>query len=79
MTIASGIHAGGTYTEAVLANHDSGMVPTGVQALTTRHDLSVGIGQAVSMGSGHSLPVACGHELTTRLNAGRRRWPSMSD
>ncbi len=47
MTIALGIDTGGTYTDAVLVDHDSGQVLAGAKALTTRHDLSVGIGNAV--------------------------------
>jgi N-methylhydantoinase A/oxoprolinase/acetone carboxylase beta subunit len=48
MTVALGIDTGGTYTDAVLVEHASGEVLAGVKALTTRHDLSVGIGQAVA-------------------------------
>ena len=48
MTIALGIDTGGTYTDAVLVDHASGEVLAGDKALTTRHDLSVGIGQAVA-------------------------------
>ncbi len=48
MTVALGIDTGGTYTDAVLVDHDSGKVQASAKALTTRHDLSVGIGQAVA-------------------------------
>ncbi|OQY17454.1 MAG: hypothetical protein B6I35_14560 [Anaerolineaceae bacterium 4572_32.2] len=48
MTIALGIDTGGTYTDAVLVDHASGKVLAGDKALTTRHDLAVGIGQAVA-------------------------------
>jgi N-methylhydantoinase A/oxoprolinase/acetone carboxylase beta subunit len=48
MTVALGIDTGGTYTDAVLVDHASGEVLAGAKALTTRHDLSVGIGQAVA-------------------------------
>ena len=48
MTIALGIDTGGTYTDAVLVEHETGAVLAGAKALTTRHDLSVGIGQAVA-------------------------------
>jgi len=47
MTIALGIDTGGTYTDAVLVDHDSGVVLESAKALTTRHDLSIGIGEAV--------------------------------
>lgn len=47
MTIALGIDTGGTYTDAVLLDYDSGAVLDSAKALTTRHDLAIGIGQAV--------------------------------
>jgi len=47
MTIALGIDTGGTYTDAVLVDHESGRVLAGAKALTTRRDLSIGIGEAV--------------------------------
>jgi N-methylhydantoinase A/oxoprolinase/acetone carboxylase beta subunit len=47
MTIALGIDTGGTYTDAVLVDHESGKVLAGAKALTTRHDLSIGITGAV--------------------------------
>ncbi len=45
--IALGIDTGGTYTDAVLVDHESGAVLAGAKALTTRRDLSIGIGEAV--------------------------------
>jgi N-methylhydantoinase A/oxoprolinase/acetone carboxylase beta subunit len=48
MTVALGIDTGGTYTDAVLVDHAGGKVLAGAKALTTRHDLSVGIGRAVT-------------------------------
>jgi N-methylhydantoinase A/oxoprolinase/acetone carboxylase beta subunit len=48
MTIALGIDTGGTYTDAVLVNQSSSQVMAGAKALTTYHDLSAGIGQAVA-------------------------------
>ncbi|MGD9099579.1 MAG: hydantoinase/oxoprolinase family protein [Anaerolineae bacterium] len=47
MTIALGIDTGGTYTDAVLVDHDSGAVLASAKALTTRRDLSIGISEAV--------------------------------
>ena len=47
MQLALGIDTGGTYTDAVLVNHETGAVLAGAKALTTRHDLSVGIGGAI--------------------------------
>jgi len=48
MTIALGIDTGGTYTDAVLVDQSTGAVMTGAKALTTYHDLSIGIGEAVA-------------------------------
>ncbi|HUX77756.1 MAG TPA: hydantoinase/oxoprolinase family protein [Anaerolineae bacterium] len=48
MTIALGIDTGGTYTDAVLVDQSTGTVMAGAKALTTYHDLSVGIGEAVA-------------------------------
>ena len=47
MTIALGIDTGGTYTDAALVDHDTGQVLRSAKALTTRRDLSIGIGAAV--------------------------------
>jgi N-methylhydantoinase A/oxoprolinase/acetone carboxylase beta subunit len=48
MTVALGIDTGGTYTDAVLVDQASGVVVAGAKALTTYHDLSIGIGEAVT-------------------------------
>lgn len=47
MTIALGIDTGGTYTDAALVDHATGQVLCTAKALTTRIDLSIGIGQAI--------------------------------
>ena len=47
MRIALGIDTGGTYTDAVLVDQVDGAVLASAKALTTRHDLSVGIGEAI--------------------------------
>jgi N-methylhydantoinase A/oxoprolinase/acetone carboxylase beta subunit len=47
MTVALGIDTGGTYTDAVLVDYASGQVLGGAKSLTTRRDLSLGIGRAV--------------------------------
>jgi len=47
MTISLGIDTGGTYTDAVLVDHSTGSVLATAKALTTRHDLSIGITEAV--------------------------------
>ncbi|MBN1317789.1 MAG: hydantoinase/oxoprolinase family protein, partial [Anaerolineales bacterium] len=47
MTIALGIDTGGTYTDAVLIEYSTGQVLCSAKALTTRRDLSIGIGEAI--------------------------------
>ena len=47
MTIALGIDTGGTYTDAALVEHTSGRVLCAAKALTTRRDLSLGVGAAI--------------------------------
>ena len=47
MTIALGIDTGGTYTDAALVDQATGAVLCTAKALTTRIDLSIGIGQAI--------------------------------
>jgi len=51
-TLALGIDTGGTYTDAVVVDHASGAVLASAKALTTRYDLSVGMGQAVAAAFG---------------------------
>jgi len=47
VNLALGIDTGGTYTDAVLVDHDTGQVLAGEKALTTRRDLAVGIRAAM--------------------------------
>jgi N-methylhydantoinase A/oxoprolinase/acetone carboxylase beta subunit len=47
MTIALGIDTGGTYTDAALVEYTTGQVLCSAKALTTRRDLSIGIGEAI--------------------------------
>jgi N-methylhydantoinase A/oxoprolinase/acetone carboxylase beta subunit len=47
MNIALGIDAGGTYTDAVLINQQDGVVLAASKALTTHHQLSLGIEEAM--------------------------------
>jgi N-methylhydantoinase A/oxoprolinase/acetone carboxylase beta subunit len=47
VTLALGIDTGGTYTDAALVDHDTGQVLCTAKALTTRRDLSIGIGRAI--------------------------------
>ena len=46
MAILLGVDTGGTYTDAVLLEDEERVLAT-AKALTTRHDLAVGIGQAI--------------------------------
>lgn len=48
MSVVLGIDTGGTYTDAVLVDHDSNTVLAKAKALTTRHDLTIGIKEAVA-------------------------------
>ncbi len=47
MKIGIGIDTGGTYTDAVIYDFDSQQMLSSVKALTTKEDLSVGIGNAL--------------------------------
>ena len=47
MNLALGIDTGGTYTDAVLLDYSNGEVVASAKALTTRHDLSIGVGSAI--------------------------------
>jgi len=47
MKVVLGIDTGGTYTDAALVDHDTGDVLGGAKALTTRHDLAIGIEEAI--------------------------------
>lgn len=46
MALLLGIDTGGTYTDAVLYDEQQGVIAT-AKALTTKHDLAIGIGQAL--------------------------------
>ena len=46
MPLLLGIDTGGTYTDAVLFDDETGVVAT-AKSLTTRHDLSLGIGRSI--------------------------------
>jgi N-methylhydantoinase A/oxoprolinase/acetone carboxylase beta subunit len=47
MRIGIGIDTGGTYTDAVMYDFDEGRILSAVKALTTKEDLSAGIGNAL--------------------------------
>ena len=46
MALRLGIDTGGTYTDAVLVD-DANKVLLAVKSLTTRHDLTIGIGESL--------------------------------
>ena len=46
MTLSLGIDTGGTYTDAVIHDETRGVIAK-AKALTTRHDLSIGLGEAM--------------------------------
>ena len=59
MPILLGVDTGGTYTDAVLHDEASGRVLAAAKALTTRHDLAVGIrGAAASVLEGSGIDPA---------------------
>ncbi len=47
MALALGIDTGGTYTDAVIVDYDTGAVLRGAKALTTKEDLAIGIRNAM--------------------------------
>lgn len=60
MNLVLGIDTGGTYTDAVFVEHATGQVVAGAKALTTRHDLAIGIADAIrsvfAMAAGNDIP-----------------------
>ncbi|MBC7237669.1 MAG: hydantoinase/oxoprolinase family protein [Chloroflexi bacterium] len=48
MSVALGIDTGGTYTDAVLVDYESGRVLAAAKALTTKHNLAIGIRNALA-------------------------------
>jgi len=67
MRLALGIDTGGTYTDAVLVNYDTGEVLRGAKALTTKQDLSLGIREAMDRILGADAPNICLVALSTTL------------
>jgi len=47
MKVVLGIDTGGTYTDAALVDHETGNVLAGAKALTTHHNLAIGIERAI--------------------------------
>lgn len=60
MALALGIDTGGTYTDAVLLEQQSGAVLAVAKALTTRRDLALGIGEALRSVVHAGVPGAIG-------------------
>ncbi len=61
--VALGIDTGGTYTDAVLIDQVSGRVLAAAKSLTTHHDLSLGIGEAIrAIFKPEALVTECGVE-----------------
>lgn len=84
MDLVLGIDTGGTYTDAVLVEHATGQVVAGAKALTTRHDLAIGIAAAIRAvfaaatdagtgGSAHVILVALSTTLATNTLAEGQR------
>ncbi|MBS3783000.1 MAG: hydantoinase/oxoprolinase family protein, partial [Anaerolineae bacterium] len=61
MKVVLGIDTGGTYTDAALVDHVTGDVLAGAKALTTRHDLAIGIERAIVA----ALEAVLGREAVT--------------
>ena len=57
MSILLGIDTGGTYTDAVLFDLERGVLAS-AKALTTRHDLTVGIGEALQAVLSRAIPAS---------------------
>ena len=47
MSFCLGLDTGGTYTDAALLDERKGVIVATAKALTTRHDLSIGVGEAM--------------------------------
>jgi N-methylhydantoinase A/oxoprolinase/acetone carboxylase beta subunit len=67
MKIALGIDTGGTFTDAVLVEYETNRVLTCAKALTTKHDLSIGIREAIERVFGDSRPDVHLVSLSTTL------------
>jgi N-methylhydantoinase A/oxoprolinase/acetone carboxylase beta subunit len=67
MRLALGIDTGGTYTDAVLVDYDTGAVLRGAKALTTKQDLSLGIREAIDRILGNDAQNICLVAISTTL------------
>jgi N-methylhydantoinase A/oxoprolinase/acetone carboxylase beta subunit len=66
MTILLGIDTGGTYTDAVLFDKEQGVLAS-AKALTTKHDLSLGVRDAIESVLGNHHPEISLASLSTTL------------
>jgi N-methylhydantoinase A/oxoprolinase/acetone carboxylase beta subunit len=67
MALALGIDTGGTYTDAVLVDYDTGRVLRGAKALTTKEELSIGIREAIDQILDGDADQICMVALSTTL------------
>ncbi|MHB9034458.1 MAG: hydantoinase/oxoprolinase family protein [Anaerolineae bacterium] len=67
MALALGLDTGGTYTDAVLINYETGEVLAQAKALTTRYNLSLGINEAISQVLGDNSDAICLVSISTTL------------
>lgn len=67
MAIRIGIDAGGTYTDAVVYSLEDRVILGGAKALTTKEDLSIGIGKVLDHFDPALLRQAAGVSLSTTL------------
>ena len=64
MRLGLGVDTGGTYTDSVIINFDSGEVLAKAKALTTRQDLSIGIANSIdNLGKSVGLFASCSSPL----------------
>ena len=71
MSLVIGLDTGGTYTDAALFDVDQGVVRTTAKALTTREDLSIGLGVAIVK----VLADMMGNLTIFNLCRYQQRWP----
>ena len=67
MAYGVGIDTGGTYTDAVICDLETGRVLAEGKSPTTRHDLSLGVGRALDMLPGDLLKKVSMAALSTTL------------
>ena len=73
MSLVLGLDTGGTFTDAALLDTTSGDVLATAKALTTRADLSVGVGGAIAA----CLTTGAGRRRASAASACPPPWPQM--